>query len=252
MRIYAFHCGGDRASRAVYDPLDPDFAEVVYGPYFFFLITHPQGNVLFDTGLNLKWQSSGEEAGEGLSVEMRDGDDVVSQLARVDLTPADISHVVMSHLHFDHAGGLQQFPAAPIVVQERELRFAHWPAVYQRDLYDPDDFDHNLNWVEVNGAYDVFGDGALVTIPTPGHTPGHQALIVTLDSGVHVLAADTNYLQSKMRERRLPGVVWSPDAMVSSWHALEELERTRDAHLIFTHDLDFAERKPLAPDAWYE
>jgi N-acyl homoserine lactone hydrolase len=252
MRIYAFHCGGDRASRAVYDPLDPDFATVVYGPYFFFLITHPRGNVLFDTGLHTKWRGTGKDGEEGLAVEMGPDDDVVSRLATLGLAPGDISHVVVSHLHFDHAGGLQHFPHAPIVVHERELQFAHWPAVYARDLYDRDDFDHDLQWVEVRGEYDVFGDGTIVTLPTPGHSPGHQALVVRLASGMHVLVADTHYLTAKMRERRLPGIRWSPDAMVESWHKVEELERIHAAKLIFTHDLDFAETKPLAPDAWYE
>jgi hypothetical protein len=54
-----------------------------------------------------------------------------------------------------------------------------------------------------------------------------------------------------MRQRRLPAIVWSPEAMVRSWGRLEELERTRGAKLIFTHDFDY-ESKPLAPDKWYE
>lgn len=248
MRIYAFHCGGDRASKAVYDPLDPDFATVIYGPYFCFLITHPDGNVLFDTGLHSKWRSEGDA--DGLAIEMGPGDDVVAKLAELDLAPADVSTVVMSHLHFDHAGGLQHFPHARVVVQRRELEFAYWPAVYARELYDRDDFDHDLQWVEIDGEHDVMGDGTITTLPTPGHSPGHQALVVRLASGMHVLAADTHYLSAKMRERRLPGILWSPDAMVASWHRVEELERVHGAKLIFTHDP--LETKPLAPAAWYE
>jgi len=175
--------------------------------------------------MNPKWRGA-NDAGEGLAVEMRPNDGVVSKLAQLDLEPADISHVVISHVLFDHAGGLRFFPHARVIVQVSELRFAHWPAVYQRELYDRDDFDHELQWVEVDGDHDVFGDGAIVTTPTPGHTPGHQEAVVQLASGVHVLVGDTHYLQTKMRERRLPGVLWSPDAMVPSWHKLEEIERT--------------------------
>ena len=132
------------------------------------------------------------------------------------------------------------------------MRFAYWPAVYQRDLYDRDDFDHDLKWCELHGDYDIFGDGSVRIIATPGHTPGHQSLCVELPSGLIVFAADASYLETKMRQRRVPGIVWSPDAMVASWGALEDLERSRGARLVFTHDFDYEESKPLAPDAWYE
>ena len=137
-------------------------------------------------------------------------------------------------------------------VQAAELRFARAPAVYQRELYHPGDFDHNLRWQELDGGHDVFGDGSVTIMPTSGHTPGHQSLCVELPSGLHVLAADASYLESAMRARRLPGVVWNPDAMVASWERLEALERERGAKLIFSHDLDFRTAMPLAPEAWYE
>jgi N-acyl homoserine lactone hydrolase len=251
-RVYAFHCGGDRSGMGVYDPLDEDGGRVVYGPYFVFLVEHPRGRVLFDTGTHPKWKGADDAGGSGIAVIVEDDDDVVSKLSTLGIGAADIDHVVVSHLHFDHAGGLQFFPHATVYVQARELRFAHWPAVYQRGLYDRDDFDHDLRWNELDGEFDIFGDGAVTIIPTPGHTPGHQSLCVELPSGLTVFAADASYLESKMRQRRVPGIVWSPDAMVSSWRLLERLERERDARLVFTHDFDFRESKPLAPDAWYD
>ena len=65
---------------------------------------------------------------------MRQGDDVVSQLAMGGFSPSDIDHVVLSHLHYDHAGGMEYFPNAQFYAQRRELEFAHWPPVYQRWL----------------------------------------------------------------------------------------------------------------------
>jgi N-acyl homoserine lactone hydrolase len=250
MKLFVFHAGGDFAPRGFYDPLDDDPTEIVYGPYLFFLVEHPQGRVLFDTGLHPKWRDA--ESTGALRIEVSAALGVVEQLATIGVSPSDVQHVVQSHLHFDHAGGLQHFVHANIYVQERELRFAYWPAVYQRDLYDRDDFDRDHKWVELDGSHDVFGDGALRIIPTPGHTPGHQSLIVELASGPVVLAADVSYLSTKMRERRLAGVVWSPDETVATWRKLEGLERTTGATLLFTHDLDFRESKKLAPEAWYE
>ena len=148
-RVYAFHCGGDRSGMGVYDPLDEDGGRVVYGPYFFFLVEHPDGRVLFDTGAHPKWKGSDAEGG-GIAVVVGEDDDVVSRLSTLEVRPEEIEHVVVSHLHFDHAGGLQFFPHATVYVQETELRFAYWPAVYQRGLYDRDDFDHELKVVRAS------------------------------------------------------------------------------------------------------
>ena len=67
-----------------------------------------------------------------------------------------------------------------------------------------------------------------------------------------ILLADAAYLLAKMRARLLPGILWSPDAMIASWDRVEELEREHDALLMTTHDLDYEERVKLAPGEWYE
>jgi len=256
MRLYAFHCGGDHADLAVFDPFDPDVGTKVYDPYFFYLVQHDEGNVLFDTGLHPAMRMDPRtrlgEAADAFPVVMEEDDDVVNQLAKLGLEPADVSHVVQSHLHFDHAGGLEFFLRATVCVHTAELRFAHQPAVYQQGLYVRGDFDHPLMWKELDGDHDIFGDGRLVIFPTPGHTPGHQSLLVRLDENPIVLVGDATYSLSKMRERLLPAVVWSPDAMVASWDRIEEIERRENAFLICTHELDFREKLRLAPGAWYE
>ena len=90
-------------------------------------------------------------------------------------------------------------------------------------------------------------------LSTPGHTRGHQSLMVKLDSGQTViLLADAAYILSKMRERALPAVIWSPDAMIETWDRVEALERQHNATLIVTHELDYEQRVKLAPGAWYE
>lgn len=241
---------------AVFDPFDHNVGTKVYDPYFFYLVEHPRGLVLFDSGLHPTMRTDlrgriGDSA-DAFAVEMADDDDVVSQLAKLGLRPDDVEHVIQSHLHFDHAGGLEFLSHATIHVQEQELRFARNPPVYQRDVYVPADFEHDLHWHLVEGDHDLFGDGTIRMISTPGHTAGHQSLLVRLESRPILLMSDASYLLEKMRQRSLPAVVWSPDAMVESWQRIEAIEQETGAELVCTHELDFRERVPLAPDACWE
>jgi N-acyl homoserine lactone hydrolase len=257
MRLYALHCGGDLMDWAAFDPFDERVGTKVYNPYFMYVVTHPQGNLLLDSGAHPELGTDPEarlgSAAASFDARLTPDDQIERQLASIGLKPTDIDVVVQSHLHFDHAGGLGWLTHAPVFVQREELSFAFDPPVYQRLIYVTGDFDHGLEWTPLEGDYDVFGDGRVIVISTPGHTRGHQSLMVHLDSGQTViLLADAAYLLSKMRERALPAVVWSPDAMVSSWERIEALEREHDAMLIATHDLDFRERLKLAPAGWYE
>jgi glyoxylase-like metal-dependent hydrolase (beta-lactamase superfamily II) len=212
-RLLAFHCGGDRSPLGIYDPLDPDGTRLVYGPYLLFVIEHADGLVLFDTGMHPRWR------GRAGRIEVDEDDDVLAVLARAGIALEHIDDVVVSHLHYDHAGGLRCFGSAPVWVQADELRFTRSPALYQRELYDPAHFEHDLAWRQ-------------------------------LDGGLHVLAADASYLEAAMRVRHLPGVVCNPMRW-SQLGAARGLERDRDATLIFTHEPDFRERTRLAPEARY-
>lgn len=257
MRLYALHCGGDLSDWATFDPFDSRAGTSVYNPYFVYVITHPRGNVLLDSGAHPQLATDAvSRMGAGAAsfpVELTPDDQIERVLARVGLLPSDIDIVVQSHLHFDHAGGLEWLTHAPILVQREELSFALQPPASQRDIYAAADFDHDLRWQQLDGDHDIFGDGRLVVLSTPGHTRGHQSLKVRLDDGrVVILLADAAYLLSKMRQRALPGIVWSPEATLATWDRVEALEREHDALLLTTHDLDFEERVRIAPEEWWE
>jgi N-acyl homoserine lactone hydrolase len=254
MKVFACHCGGDRSDLATFDPLDEDVGTKVYCPYFFYLVEHPEGRVLFDSGLHPQVATDpvgrvGEAAG-AFPIEMKPDGDVVSQLGKLGLTAKNVDAVIQSHLHFDHAGGLEFVSHADVYVQSAELVAARNPPVYQRDLYNPADFEHDLSWKVLNGDLDVFGDGKLRIVSTPGHTPGHQSIYVEFETrNPLVLMADATYSLAKMRQRRLPAVVWSPDEMVASWERLEEIERDTGAELRCTHEVNFEGQVPIAPNA---
>jgi N-acyl homoserine lactone hydrolase len=249
MKLCAFNVGVENVDIANFDPLGPRVGEKVQTPYFVYLIEHEQGLVLFDTGAHRRFilAPGAEPAPAGPQILMGPDEHVAARVQSLGVDPADIRHVALSHLHIDHAGGLEAFPDAITYVQRRELEFAHWPPVYQRRFYVKPDFAAPRNWHELTGTYDIFGDGKLILFPTPGHSAGHQSLLVKLDEQPLILVGDAAYSARNLDERVLPAILWNPDAMVDSW---EEIERWRDrygAQLIYTHDLAWKTSVRLGP-----
>ncbi len=256
MKLYALHCGGEEVDLCEFDPFDPRRGTKAISPFFAYLIDHPQGLVLFDTAANRSFavdpRARYGDLADNFRILMSVDDHVVRRIGEVGFRPDDVTHVVLSHLHYDHAGNIEDFPKAQLVVQRRELVFAHWPPVYQRDTYLQRDIGVDAPWIEVDGEYDVFGDGCLVTFPTPGHTAGHQSMLVQLGRQSLILVGDAAYQPDKMAARKLPALVWNSDAMVSSWERLEAWQRKYKAELIMTHDLGYEGKTKVAPAEWYE
>jgi glyoxylase-like metal-dependent hydrolase (beta-lactamase superfamily II) len=182
VQIYALCVGYlelDRAS--MLSDLTPGIPWTV--PVSSYLVVHPQGRLLFDTGVHCQSITDpigrmGEERARRIRIRSQGGDDVVSQLARAGLHPDDITYIVNSHLHFDHCGGNEFFPHATFLVQKPEMEAARRPGGVVSYSPSAIDFDHPLNYQLVDGEHDVFGDGKVMLIPTYGHMPGHQSLLV--------------------------------------------------------------------------
>jgi N-acyl homoserine lactone hydrolase len=248
--LFVVPSGGETTLRTLFDPWSPDCAESFFIPYYFYLVRHPNGWVLVDCGAHpdLATDPAARLAGqvEFSQVSVRPGDDVLSRLAGLGLTAADVTDVVVTHLHYDHSGGLALLPGARVHVQRAELEFATDPPVYQQLAYVAADWAPVSGWVVHDGAFDLFGDGAVVAVPTPGHTPGHQSVLVQLPGAAVICVGDAAYHPTKMAERRLPGYLWSPDALVASWRHLEQLRADVGAELLFSH-YPSAGQIPLAP-----
>lgn len=203
------------------------------------LVLHPRGVLLFDTGMHVDVQRDAR-ARLGSVVDVmtpvfRPGEDVAARLAGHEIAADRVGLVACSHLHFDHAGGAAQLPNARLLVQRAEWEAGRDPDLRRANFYDPRDYDLGHDLVLVDGVHDVFGDGAVTCIPTPGHTPGHQSLRVVTASGPVVLTADACYFRRAYEEVLLPPFAHDFEAMRRSIEVLRALARA-GARLWFGHD----------------
>ena len=250
LSVYALTCGH----------LKGEFGRLMEGgegeitvPIPVFLIEHPKGRALFDTGLHPDCQHDpvgrlGARMTNLFKINFRPGEEVSTQLEAIDRDHARIDLIINSHLHFDHVGGNILIPNAMILVQRREWDAGMDPEIAARHGYNPRDFDLGHKLRLVDGEHDVFGDDSVTCLPTYGHTAGHQSLRVQLDSGEVVLAADACYFCQTLRARRLPRYVSDREAMLASLDRLEALEKS-GARIFFSHDPEFWRFVPQAPAA---
>ncbi len=151
-----------------------------------------------------------------------------AQLAGLGLSPANVTHLVVTHTHFDHAGGLADFPDATLVVHRAEKER---PPAYPRFAWPP-----NARYQIVDGDADLAPGVRL--LHTPGHTPGHCSLLVTLpNTGPVILAIDALYLPTVL-ERDNFNASWNEDLARASGHRLARLAQDLGAWLIYGHDPD--------------
>jgi N-acyl homoserine lactone hydrolase len=238
MRMFAFTCGWLTGPTGLF--LDGEHGSLRM-PVPAFLIEHPQGHVLFDTGMHpdIVHDAKGRLGfiADVFQTEMGAGDAIAERLATLGVAPDRLRHVVLSHLHFDHAGGLASVPNARVVVQRRDWEAGHDADLASSLYFAREDFDHGHDVQVVDGEHDLFGDGRIVCLPTHGHTPGHQSLRVRLDGGDVVLTADACYLRRTLENDHLPPQPFDRAAMLDSLRRLRAL-RDAGARLVFGHDAE--------------
>lgn len=247
LRLFAFTCGWLSSDLSMMLSRGSGYVRFPVPAY---LIDHPRGRVLFDTGMHPECQrdAPGRMGGLGklFHVHYQPGEEITSRLAAMGIEPDSISHVVNSHLHFDHSGGNALFPNARIVVQRREWEAGRIPELMEANAFNPEDYDLGHLVMQVDGAHDLFGDGTIVTIPTFGHTPGHQSLKLRIASREIVLAADACYFKQSLEEMHLPKLCFDRSKMIDSIMLLRRM-RSQGARIFYGHDPDFWKSVPQAP-----
>ena len=239
MRMHVLSGGRLRMSKHIYLP-DAAREETIDLPVACFLFRHPQGNVLFDTGCHPTVAKNPQERWGNLARSvvpiMGNDENVVSELRRAALRPADIDVVVNSHLHCDHCGGNEFFPKATIYVHADELARARRPDMENKGYFRAD-WEHPMPIVEISGEVDLFGDGRIVLLPLPGHTPGLTGVLASLpNSGAYLLASDAVALRKHLDLEIIPKNTWNRDLHAKSRTEIKRIEQS-GAVVMCGHDL---------------
>jgi len=205
-------------------------------PVLCFAIEHPQGLVVFDTGLNAAFairprQYAGWLNERTTRFRASPGMALSQQMEDHGLDPQDVTHVVLSHLHYDHTGDLCAFSRAQVMLSRQEWEMAQRPFCSLRG-YLPHEFDQaELSQLDLATdvspalsdiaqqlyGHDLLGDGTLVVVPTFGHTAGHQSLLAFMPHGVVLLAGDAVYAQENYA---MPAAQPSPNNADLAWRSL--------------------------------
>ena len=249
VRLYAFDCGRIEmldlsifASNGEYDGRQNSAADMC------FLVRHPDGDLMWDSGL----PSALAEMEDGLtngpfrvSVPVT----LAEQMQTIGLTPADIEYFSVSHSHFDHVGNAPMFAGSVFLVDQDER--AHMFRAEARA--DAESFAavaplEAAETVAFDGDYDVFGDGSVMIIALPGHTPGHTGLLVNLQNeGPVLLSGDLYHLREARDIRSVPQFNTDAEETLASMDRFEALAAETGARVIIQHSLEHYEELPRLP-----
>ena len=249
VRLYVFENGFIRGldtklfNLAREDVKEPDFVNSSY------LIVHPRGTLQFDAGgiPDSAFKGDGAMVTEGVQSATKP---LLPQLAAAGYRPADVTYFALSHYHADHTGNANAFAGATWITQkaERDFMFSEKP----EGIIAPATYVALKNAktrILDNEDFDVFGDGTVRVISAPGHTPGHQVLLVRLPKrGPVLLAGDLYHYPEERVKGILPTFEFNADQSRAARAKVEALLKQTGAELWIEHDMATHAKLPKSPD----
>ena len=263
IKLYAFSSGAltlGKGALVNLAPMDPP----VQVPVGFYVIRHPKGTVLFDTGNNDRIITDPGYWGAAFSaLKPVNTPDVAidTQLRKIGLSPDDVTYVVVSHLHLDHGGNVAKFPKSTVVVQKTEIQNAFWPEPGTGGPYMVGDVlplrsantdnPNAVKMIQLNGDLDLFGDGSIVVKRWVAHTPGSQMMTVKLkNTGLIILTGDNVYFRENVEKNTPPNInlVYSTSGYFTAFEWIRRMIATEQANFFTAHDPDAFKAMKKAPE----
>jgi glyoxylase-like metal-dependent hydrolase (beta-lactamase superfamily II) len=243
-KLYVLNCGegtaGDisRWTPGLNEGKSMDFVDSCY------LIKHSsKGWFLWDTGIAdaVAAMPNGLVPADPKAVTWRRPKTLAAQLEQLGLKPDDVKAMAVSHTHPDHTGNVELFPQAMLYVQKAEY---DWPGANNEPRFKP---SHPVELLA--GDKDVFGDGSVTILSTPGHTPGHQSLLVKLPkTGAVVLSGDAVHFKDNWDNRRVPSMNANKDQSAASMQKIADTLDKEKAQLWINHDKAQRDSQKMAPE----
>ena len=243
-KLYVLNCGegtaGDisRWTPGLNEGKSMDFVDSCY------LIKHSsKGWFLWDTGIAdaVAAMPNGLVPADPKAVTWRRPKTLAAQLEQLGLKPDDVKAMAVSHTHPDHSGNVELFPQATLYVQKAEY---DWPGANNEPRFKP---SHPVE--QLAGDKDVFGDGSVTILSTPGHTPGHQSLLVKLPkTGAVILSGDVVHFKDNWDNRRVPGMNVNKDQSAASMQKIADTLGKEKAQLWINHDKVQRDSQKMAPE----
>jgi len=269
MKLYVFSSGAlttiGKGVLQNFGPMEPTISI----PVGFFVIQHPKGNVLFDTGNNDKIITDPSYWGPNFdALKPVNTPDVAIdvQLKKIGLTPDDIKYVVISHMHLDHGGNIAKFPNSTLIIQKDEIDYAMWPDEPYTGPFIPADAavlrapvgsgkPNAFKMVILRGTdMDIFRDDSVIVKYARGHTKGHQMMLIRLPkTGSIVLTADNVYFRENVEKSIPPNLVlaYDPAGIMRAYEYIRFMMASEGADFFTSHDPDAFKAMKKAPE-YYE
>jgi N-acyl homoserine lactone hydrolase len=252
VRLYVFDCGSlNIPDTSPYQLKKEELAtNMMSMPCF--LVAHPKGTMMWDTGAipDSSFKPDGAPATLRYGTSARS---LTAQLAEAGYVPADINYLALSHFHWDHVGNSNAFAAATWLVRklERDVMFSDLPS----PRTEPANYSalrNSKTTLISKDDYDVFGDGIVVIKAAPGHSPGHQVLYLKLaKTGPVMLSGDLYHYPEERKLNRVPTTEFNSEQTVASRAAIEAFLKKTGAQLWIQHDFMANAKLKKAP-AYYE
>ena len=243
MSLTRFECGTPQAPTAVNQRFSDTYSygdlkvQFVFSCY---LVKHGDDYLLWDTGHAMTTPNVAPKVS------------LVDLLAKIDLKPEQIKYVGISHYHADHTGQVASFPKATLLIGARE-----WDAITAPKPAEGVNYKPFEGWIKGENKVepltldkDVFGDGSVMVLRTPGHTPGHQSLLVKLpQTGNIILSGDAVHFRENYESVGVPAFNYDRAQTIASIERIKKLVATFKANLIIQHDARDVDKLPAFPAA---